>query len=133
MKFSLTVLAYILLFTAHSQIEKSNLVKGKWQFCVVDTILLPYKCDEKSTVYKFKRSGNYVEKGISMVYYGKEIRKLKGVWSLAGKTLEIDADDFEKLKIGAKTIPFEFINNDVLYSVQKDYKIVYWLFTRLKK
>jgi hypothetical protein len=80
------------LLTGHSQIEKSNLVKGKWQFCVMDTILPPFKCDEKHTVYKFKRSGKYVEKGVSMVYYGKEIKKLKGAWSLTGTTLEIDAD-----------------------------------------
>ena len=133
MKLSLTLFTFLFLLTGHSQIEKSNLVKGKWQFCVMDTILPPFKCDEKHTVYKFKRSGKYVEKGVSMVYYGKEIKKLKGAWSLTGTTLEIDADDFERLKIGAKTIPLEFINNDVLFSAQKDYKTVYWLFTRLKK
>jgi hypothetical protein len=133
MKLLLTLYTFLFLVMGHSQIEESNLVKGKWQFCVMDTIMAPFKCDAKYTVYKFKRSGKYVEKGISMVSNGKEIKKLKGVWTLTGTTLEIDADDFERLKIGSKTIPLEFINKDVLFSAQKDYKTVYWLFTRLKK
>ncbi len=132
MKLILTLFTFLFVSSSHSQIEESNLVKGKWQFCVMDTILTPFKCDSKQTIYKFKRSGKYVEKGVSMAYYGKEIKKLKGVWSLTGITLEIDADDIEGLKFGSHTIPLEFINNDVLFSAQKDYKTVYWMFTRLK-
>lgn len=68
-----------------------------------------------------------------MIYLGKKIKKLKGIWSLTGTTLIIDADDFDRLKFGPKTIPLEFINNDVLFSTQKDYKTVYWMFTRINK
>lgn len=133
MKLILTLFTFLFLLTGHSQIEESNLVKGKWQFCILDTISPPFKCDSKNTIYKFKRSGKYVQTGVSMIYHGKEIKKIKGVWSLTGTTLEIDANDFERLKSGPKTIPLEFINNDVLFSAQNDYKTIYWMFTRLKK
>jgi hypothetical protein len=133
MKLILTLFSFLFFLAGHSQINESNLVKGKWQFCVMDTIIPPFKCDSNYTTYKFKKSGKYLEKGVSMTYYGKDIKKLKGVWKLKGTTLEIDPDDFDKLKIYPKTIPLEFINNDVLFSVQKDWETAYWLFVRLKK
>lgn len=130
-----TLLFLLLSLTANSSIgqtESIKLTKGKWTFCVVDTVLTPYNCGEsKETTFKFRSNGTYVEKGISMVSNGKKIKKLRGKWTLTGTTLEIDANDFDNVKILPKTIEIEILNPELFFSAQKDYKTVYWLFSRI--
>lgn len=133
--FMKTLLILLLSLIANSSIcqsESIKLTKGKWTFCVVDTILSPYNCGEsKETTFKFRANGKYVEKGISMVSNGKKIKKLRGEWTLTGTTLEIDAYDLENIRILLKTIEIEILNSELFFSAQKDYKTVYWLFSRI--
>lgn len=113
--------------------ESMNLTKGKWTFCVVDTVLAPYTCgNSKQTTFKFKSNGKYVEKGVSMVSNGKNIKKLRGTWTLTGTTLVMDADDLKNLKILPQTIEVEVLNSETFFSAQEDYRTVYWLFRRME-
>lgn len=107
-----------------------NLTKGKWKFCVMDTLIEPYKCQGKVTTYKFKKSGKYEQTGLSMVVNGKAISKLKGEWSLKGSSLEIRTYSVGNISINAKKIEIKQLDKNKFYSPQPDWKTVYWLFIR---
>lgn len=133
MKLLVILFLSVISSASYAQSKSLDLTKGEWSFCVVDTVLSPYECNEaKETIFKFKRNGRYIQKGISIIYFGKKINKRKGAWTMEGTTLQLDNIDGEKVGLGSWTVEIQMINEDLFYSPQKDYKTVYWLFRRKK-
>ncbi|MES2589919.1 MAG: hypothetical protein V4622_13155 [Bacteroidota bacterium] len=130
----LTTIIFVFLFKTFcfSQSLDLKLTKGEWDFCVIDTLKLPYKCDKRISTFKFKKSGRYIEKNISMIINGKTISKLKGTWKLNGNKLELIPPSFDLVKFYPKSIEIVFLDKNTFYSSQQDYKIVIWLCTRVQ-
>jgi hypothetical protein len=112
----------------NAQSLETELTKGEWCFCVLDSIVQPLKCPDSLYSYKFLASGKYVKLNSN----GKKVKKSSGVWELNKKNLELDPDDLENVKFYPRTIHIDFYNVDAFYSAQEDYETVYWLFVRKK-
>lgn len=121
----------IKLTNSFAQTKELKITKGKWHFCVVDTLVQPYVCNAtQQTTYKFRSSGKYVEKGVDMILFGKTIHKIKGSWKLNGNQLEIRADEVKTVMFGPKVLELFIQDQNTFYSPQQDWKTVYWLFQR---
>lgn len=122
---------FVALF-GNSQTDEIKLHKGKWEFCVADTVISPYNCSESSTFFKFKRSGKFVLSGLDLVVHDKPFTKMKGRWELKGNKLKIIPNDSYPVKFDSYILDVVVIESDLFYSPQPDYQMFFWLFKRVK-
>lgn len=131
----LLALIVLILMTVYGYSQEPILeLSGKtWTFCVVDSLIEPYECVEQVSAFKFKKSGQYVEKmEEGFILYGKTITKRTGTWRLNGTTLELDPDDLKMMVFHPRSIELVVIDENTFYSVQPDVRTVYWLYRRTK-
>jgi hypothetical protein len=114
-----------------AQSNEFNLTKGQWNFTVSDSINENGEHRYYQGKYKFKKSGKFKVKKISFIYYGKTYNKAKGTWSLQGNTLNIDREDFAKLKSHPIIFEIIIVSPNKFYSPQLDGpNTFYWIFEK---
>lgn len=126
------LLIVFFFFVQHSSAQNTNLQlsKGKWNFCVLDTVLTDSQCEDPMFTYKFKRSGKFVISGFEMFLNGKTIRQQSGRWELNGKSLKLTFDPLSGGNSVEKPMEITILDQNTFYSPQPDARIVYWLFKR---